>query len=43
MAMDCLDSLCHQQGLNLVECLESAYNEIKNRQGEIVNGTFIKN
>ena len=43
MAMDCLDTLCHQQKLNLVECLETAYNEIKNRQGEIVNGTFIKN
>jgi hypothetical protein len=43
MAMDCLDTLCHQQGLNLVECLETAYNEIKNRQGAIINGTFIKN
>jgi hypothetical protein len=42
MAMDCLDTLCHQQGLNLVECLESAYNEIKNRQGKLVNGTFVK-
>lgn len=43
MAMQCLNSLCHQQGLDLVECLNSAYNEIKNRQGKLVNGTFVKN
>ena len=43
MAMDCLDGLCYQQGYELVDCLNSAYNEIKNRQGEIINGTFIKN
>jgi hypothetical protein len=42
MAMDCLDTLCHQQGLDLVACLECAYNEIKNRQGKLVNGTFVK-
>lgn len=42
MAMDCLNNLCHQQGYELVECLNSAYNEIKNRQGKIINGTFVK-
>lgn len=29
-------------GLNLWDCLESAYNEIKDRKGKTVNGTFIK-
>jgi len=30
------------QGLTLLECLEHAYNEIKDREGSIVNGTFVK-
>lgn len=30
------------QGLNLTECLESAYNVIKNRTGKIINGQFQK-
>ncbi len=30
------------QGLSLVECLESAYNVIKNRTGEMKGGTFVK-
>lgn len=34
--------LCEQLGLNYDECLESAYNEIKDRKGKLVNGTFIK-
>jgi len=34
--------LCEQLGLNYKECLESAYNEIKDRKGKTVNGTFIK-
>ncbi len=34
--------LAEQNGLNPVECLESAYNEIKNRTGKTLNGTFIK-
>lgn len=29
-------------GLDIVECLESAYNEIKDRTGKTVDGTFIK-
>ena len=28
--------------LNYNACLESAYNEIKDRKGVVVNGTFIK-
>lgn len=31
------------QGLKLTECLESAYNIISKRTGEMKNGTFIKN
>lgn len=30
-------------GFDLVECLQSAYNEIKDRQGFTKNGTFVKN
>ena len=35
--------LCDQLGLKIDECLESAYNEIKERTGKTVNGVFIKN
>ena len=35
--------LAEQLGINLDECLQSAYDEIKNRQGKTINGTFIKN
>ena len=34
--------LSKQLGLNPTECLESAWNEIKDRKGKTVNGTFIK-
>ena len=34
-----LSELC---GYNLEYCLDSAYNEIKNRKGKMENGTFIK-
>ena len=34
--------LCQQLGLDLKECLEIAYNEIKDRKGKIINGTFVK-
>lgn len=29
-------------GLNLYQCLNHAYSEIKDRQGKTINGTFIK-
>lgn len=29
-------------GLNLIECLESAYNVISKRTGKMVDGTFVK-
>lgn len=34
--------LAEQLGLSYDECLESAYNVIKNRTGKTVDGTFIK-
>ena len=34
--------LCEQLDINYKQCLESAYNEIKDRKGKLVNGTFIK-
>jgi len=34
--------LCEQLNINYNEALESAYNEIKERKGKTVNGTFIK-
>lgn len=33
---------CNIRGLNINECLSLAWNEIKNRKGVNVNGTFIK-
>lgn len=34
--------LCKQKGLDLLDCLDLAYNEIKDRKGQTINGTFIK-
>jgi len=34
--------LSEQLGYNLERCLQTAYNEIKSREGKTVNGTFIK-
>ena len=34
--------LAQQNGTNVKECLEVAYNEIKGRKGKTVNGVFIK-
>ena len=34
--------LCQQLGFDLKECLETAYNEIKDRKGKMINGTFVK-
>lgn len=33
---------CQQKGWNIAECFELAYNEIKNRKGKMVNGSFVK-
>lgn len=34
--------LCLQLGYDVEECLKIAYNNIKERQGKMVNGTFVK-
>lgn len=34
--------LCMQYGIDIAKCIESAYNEIKDRKGKFVNGVFIK-
>ena len=34
--------LAEQLGLDYEKCLETAYNEIKERKGKMSNGTFIK-
>ncbi len=33
---------CMQRGLNFEECLQSAYEEIKDRKGKVINGVFVK-
>ena len=38
----CLINLSEQCDLSLDECLESAYNEIKDRKGVMFQGVFIK-
>ena len=37
-----LTNLAELQGVSIEECIESAYNEIKNRKGKMVNGTYKK-
>ena len=35
-------TLCHYQGINFIECLNQAWNDIKDRKGIMHNGVFIK-
>ena len=37
-----LTNLAELQGVSIEECIESAYSEIKNRKGKMVNGTYKK-
>lgn len=37
-----LTNLSEQLGLRVEDCIESAYNVIKNRKGKMINGTFVK-
>ena len=42
---DCCVVLCiiaAQRGLSFATCLESAWDEIKDRRGRVVNGVFVK-
>ena len=38
-----LTNLAHLEGYKIEDCISSAYNVIKSRHGEMVNGTFVKN
>lgn len=38
-----LTNLAHLEGLKIEDCIQTAYNVISKRQGEMVNGTFVKN
>ncbi len=37
-----LINIAHRNGLTLYECIEHAYNDIKDRKGKMVNGLFVK-
>mgnify|MGYP001599961641 CR=1 FL=1 len=37
-----LNDICKKLDLNLAKCANLAWNEIKDRTGQIINGTFIK-
>ena len=34
--------ISQQLGLDFIECVEAAYDEIKDRKGKMINGTFVK-
>jgi NTP pyrophosphatase (non-canonical NTP hydrolase) len=38
-----LTNLAHLVGTNIEDCIQSAYDEISNRTGRMINGTFVKN
>ena len=38
-----LTNLSRMLGYNIEDCIEAAWTQIKNRQGSMVNGTFVKN
>ena len=37
-----LTNLAHLRGVSIESCIRSAYSEISNRKGKMVNGTFVK-
>ena len=43
LIFDCLYTLADLYNTTLEECLNLAYNEIKNRKGRMINGKFVKN
>jgi len=34
--------LCQQLGIEIADCVNAAYGEIKDRKGKLVDGTFVK-
>ena len=37
-----LDAIAKKYNLELVECVDYAYNQIKNRTGKMIDGSFVK-
>ena len=37
-----LTIIAAQNGLNVTDCLQAAYNEIKDRKGRMIDGVFVK-
>ena len=37
-----LTNLAEHYGVTIEDCINSAYNEIKNRKGKMINNTFVK-
>ena len=37
-----LTNLAHLEGFQVEECIDSAYQEIAQRKGKMINGTFVK-
>ena len=37
-----LTNLAHLHGIEIEDCIKLAYDEIKNRKGKMINGTFVK-
>ena len=37
-----LTNLATLEGMQIENCIDSAYSEIANRKGEMINGTFVK-
>jgi NTP pyrophosphatase (non-canonical NTP hydrolase) len=37
-----LTILARQEGLEILDCVDQAYNEIKDRKGRMVDGVFVK-
>ena len=37
-----LTNLARLENFNIEDCIDSAYNEIANRKGKMINGTFVK-
>ena len=38
-----LVGMAHHLGLDLSECIKMAYHTIRNRKGEVIEGSFVKN
>ena len=37
-----LTNFAELQGVSIEDCIQSAYNEVSNRTGRMINGTFVK-